>query len=324
MRGVNALSTRSLALLTFAVLGLVIAFPVFAVDDFIKNKAEGWFWYAREPEPPAPVPEKKNIPPQATKPAPPAKTEPAKPSALSVEWFQKEYPLILNSAIDDPSPENVQKYRYATRVMLDKASNFTHVFQRQSLLDPLLDESVRSPFSSAARGTFQRLSDEDKQKATESISKGAGLWVFLDDKCPFCSMQYPMVSRTAKDRGFLVTYITPDGERPSWMSPSDSLVKDTGQSKHLRIGVRPAIALVVPPTKITVLTQGMLSQDLLEERILHAGDEAGLLTAELRKKAFPMERGLLTPQDIKDIGRELEANPNALTPNVQQRIEKRF
>lgn len=133
-----------------------------------------------------------------------------------------------------------------------------------------------------------------------------------------------MVARTAKLRGFIVTYITPDGQRPSWMSPEDNLVKDSGQSKHLRIGIRPAIALVVPPEKITVLTQGMLSQDLLEERILHAGDEAGLLSEEMHKKAFPMERGLLTPKDIKDIGREIEANPEALTPNVQQRIEKRF
>lgn len=326
---VDRISTKTLSLLTLAAFGLVLAFPAFAVDQFIKNKEEGWFWYAREPETPEPELVKKQpapviAPKPPEKPASAVKLEPKKPSALSVEWFQNEFPRILNSAIDDPSPENVKKYRYATRVMLDKASNFTHVFQRQSLLDPLLDESVRSPFSSAARGSFERLTNEERQKATEAISKEAGLWVFLDDECPFCEMQYPMVARTAKARGFLVTYITPDGKRPSWMARADSVVKDTGQSKSLRIGVRPAVALVVPPSKITVLTQGMLSQDLLEERILNAGDEAGLLTAELHKKAFPIERGLLTPQDIKDIGSELEGNPESLTPNVQERIEKRF
>ena len=304
------------------------ALPAGAVDQFIKDKEEGWFWYQTEPEapepPPPPKPPKKVALPSVIKPEPPKPAEPKKPAALSVDWFKKEYPEILNAAIDDPSPENVKKYRYATRVMLDKASNFTHQFQRQSLLDPLLDESVRSPFSSAARGSFENLSNQERRKATEGIAKGAGLWVFLDDTCAFCALQYPMVARTAKDRGFVVSYITPDGKRPSWMSPTDQLLKDSGQSKYLKIGVRPAIALVVPPSKITVLTQGMLSQDLLEERILHAGDEAGLLTGEIRKKAFPMERGLLTPQDIKEIGKELESNPDALTPNVQQRIEKRF
>ncbi|MBV7542113.1 conjugal transfer protein TraF [Acidovorax sp. sic0104] len=316
--------TRGIAVIALAILGLILVSPAFAVDTFIKDKEEGWFWYQREPEPPEPKPVPKRVVPPPAAPTPPKKAEPPKPSALSVEWFQKEYPQILNAAIDDPTAENVQKYRYATRVMLDKASNFTHVFQRQSLLDPLLDESIRTPFSSAARGSFQALTDRERTEAVNSINKAAGLWVFLDDKCPFCALQYPLVSRTAKERGFMVTYITPDGKRPSWMSPRDELLADSGQSKYLRIGVRPAVALVIPPAKITVLTQGMLSQDLLEERILHAGDEAGLLSADLRKKAFPNERGLLTPDDIKEIGMDLDSNPNGLTTNVQQRIEKRF
>lgn len=324
MRRMNYAITRVLALVAMAVFGLILVAPAFAVDGFIKDKEEGWFWYQRDPEPPEPKPIPKRPPSPPSTQAPPKKVEPAKPSALSVEWFQKEYPQILNAAIDDPTVENVQKYRYATRVMLDKASNFTHVFQRQSLLDPLLDESIRTPFSSAARGSFQALTDKERTEAVNSINKAAGLWVFLDEKCPFCALQYPLVARTAKERGFIVTYITPDGKRPPWMSPKDELLADSGQSKYLRIGVRPAVALVVPPAKITVLTQGMLSQDLLEERILHAGDEAGLLSAELRKKAFPNERGLLTTDDIKEIGRELDSNPNGLTTNVQQRIEKRF
>lgn len=316
-----AAAIAAAAILSFAALH---AAPAFAVEGFLQEKEEGWFWYQREPEPPEPEPEPKPPKQAPVTPAPPPKAEPPKPEALSVEWFQTQYPQILNKAVDDPTAENVQKYRYATRVMLDKASNFTHVFQRQSLLDPLLDESIRTPFSSAARGSFQALTDKERTDAVNSINKVAGLWVFLDDKCPFCALQYPLVARTAKERGFLVTYITPDGKRPSWMASTDDLQADSGQSKYLRIGVRPAVALVVPPEKITVLTQGMLSQDLLEERILHAGDEAGLLSAEIRKKAFPNERGLLTPQDIREIGRDLEANPDALTTNVQQRIEKRF
>ena len=83
-------------------------------------------------------------------------------------------------------------------------------------------------------------------------------------------------------------------------------------------------ALVIPPENVTVLAQGMLSQDLLEERILHAGDAAGLITGQARKDAFPEHRGILTPEDIKEIGREMDKNPKGLTPSVQQRIEKRF
>lgn len=319
-------SSKALFLVTLLAWGLVLAMPVFAVDQFIRDKEEGWFWYEKEPEPvepPKPEPIKK--PPQiVVAPPKPQKKEPQPKNPLSVDWFNTEYPNILKSAIDDPTDENVAKYRYATRVMLDKASNFTKTFQRQSLLDPLLDEANRMPFSSAARGSFQNLSLKEKTNATQAIAKGAGLWVFLDDQCPFCALQYPIVARTAKEREFVVTYITPDGKKPQWMAPGDTVLKDAGQSKQLRIGIRPAVALVTPPSKITVLTQGMISQDMLEERILHAGDAAGLLPLELRRKAFPMERGVLTTQDIKEIGGEIESSNDGLTKSVQQRIEKRY
>lgn len=294
-------------------------------SDPFKRSEEGWFWYQVEPEPKEP-PKEKAPPKEPKKPAPPTviQLNKPKPQALSVEWFQKEYPKLLNTAVDDPTDENVQAYRYATRVMLDKASNFTRTFQKQSLLDPLLDESVRSPFANAMRGSFQRLTREQKTKATEKISKKAGLWVFLDEKCVFCSMQYPIIARTAKERGFEVIYITPDGERPSWLMGNSDVRKDVGQSKHLKIQVRPALALVVPPEKITVLSQGMISQDLIEERILIAGDAAGLIDGQERKDVFPEERGIMTTEDIKDLGKTMADDPKSVIRGAQEKIQKRY
>jgi len=301
--------------------------PSLALDQFIQDKEEGWFWYEIEPEPkepksPEPLPPPKPVESQVIK-LPPPKPEEKKPEGLSVEWFQKEYPSVLNQAIDNPTPENVSTYRYTTRVMLDKASNFAHEFKRQALMDPLLDESNRYPFSSAARGTYQRFTIEQKRSAIKGISGKAGLWVFLDQSCPFCALQYPIVARTARERGFLVTYITPDGARPDWIAKEDDVVKDEGQSKVLKIGIRPATVLVIPPERITVLTQGMLSQDLLEERILMAGDMAGLLNKEDHMRAFPMDKGLLTPDDIREAGKSMTGGSKDITPKVQELLEKR-
>ncbi|CAN7643879.1 conjugal transfer protein TraF [Acidovorax sp. LjRoot129] len=295
--------------------------------NMYKSGEEGWFWYEREPEPlkeeKKPLPKKAPPTPSIIKlEAPKAKAPEVEP--LSVKWFQQEYMSVIHAAIDDPSEANVRNYRYATRVMLDKASNFTRQFQKQSLLDTLLDESVRSPFSSGMRGSFQGWSIDAKRAATKGLNKKAGLWVFLDDQCPFCAMQYPIVARLAKELQFEVFYITPDGKRPSWLMGGSNVLKDEGQSKTLRIGVRPAVALVVPPAKVTVITQGLLSQDLLEERILIAGDAAGLITGVERKNAFPEERGILTPEDIKELGKEMLKDKNALTPGAQQRLEKRY
>lgn len=304
-----------------AILGVVMSSASVQADmvnSFIVDKERGWFWYEIEPAPPLepPIPE----PPPAGAPAP----MPEAPPPLSVEWFKEYYPAVLNEAVDNPTPENVASYRYATRVMLDKASNFAHEFQRQALLDPLLDESNRYPFSSAARGSFANFTNQQKREAVQAIATQAGLWVFLDDICPFCSMQYPIIARTAKERGFIVHYITPDGTRPEWMAKEEVVLKDEGQSSILKIRVRPATVLVVPPETLSVITQGMLSQDLLEERLLVAGDMAGLLGDKDRLNAFPMERGLLTTKDIQEAGQVMEQDPKALTPKVQELIEKRY
>lgn len=304
---------------------LVVSAPICASNlaPFLLDKERGWFWYEVEPDPP---PEQELIPPP---PPPPAdetvvRLKPNQPPPLSVDWFKEHYPQLLNNAIDNPTPENVETYRYATRVMLDKASNFAHEFKRQALLDPLLDESNRYPFSSAARGSFQNFTNKQKRQAIEQIAQKAGLWVFLDESCSFCSIQYPIVARMAQERGLVVTYITPDGKRPAWVSKDDEVVQDLGQSSVLKIGIRPATVLVIPPDDITVLTQGMLSQDLLEERLLVAGDIAGLLGREDRLNAFPNERGLLTPEDIQQAGETMQNNPNALTPTVQDLIKERY
>lgn len=298
-------------------------------ESIYKAQEEGWFWYEREPD----LPKEEEVKPPPPKAPPvqsvikleaPKEAKPPEVVPLSVKWFQQEYLGLMQTAIDDPSEENVRNYRYATRVMMDKASNITREFQKQSLLDSLLDESVRSPFSTAARGSFQAWSNENKRKAIKAMNTKAGLWVFLDNECPFCSMQYPIVDRMAKELNYEVFYITPDGNRPPWLMGNVPVLKDSGQSKTLRIGVRPAIALVVPPEKVTVITQGMLSQDLLEERILIAGDAAGLITGQARKNAFPEERGILTPEDIRALGQEMANDKKALTSGAQKRLEQRY
>lgn len=304
---------------------LAMLLPASASNPFIKGKEDGWFWYETEPVIP-PKEEEKPLPPPPVPVQQVIKMEPPKeekPKPLSVDWFRETYPSLLSDAVENPSPENVAQYRYATRVMLDKASNFAHEFKKQALLDPYLDESNRYPFSQAMRGSFQKLTNDEKDKSIRDIGKKAGLWIFVDDSCVFCSLQYPIIARTAKERNLTVTYITPDGKRPKWMAATDDLRKDEGQSKYLKIGIRPATVLVLPPKDINVLSQGMMSQDLLEERLLYAADASGLLSDAVKKKVFPNRNGLLTTDDIREAGDSFKDSPDNLVGKVKELIEKR-
>ena len=44
MRRINKIPSTVLATMALATLGLVLAVPAFAVDNFILKKEEGWFW----------------------------------------------------------------------------------------------------------------------------------------------------------------------------------------------------------------------------------------------------------------------------------------
>lgn len=298
------------------------------IDPFIEEKEQGWFWYKSEPEPKEPEEVKKPIKKPEIKAEPqsiivaPEKTTEKPPEVFSVDWFKTEYEKKLNAAIDNPTPENVREYRYATRVMLDKASNFTHEFQRQSLLDPLLDESNRYPFANASRGSFKRFTDQQRKSVIRSLKDKAGLWVFMDESCHFCQLQYPIIKRTAQDNGLLVQFITKDGLHPKWMDKKEEVLKDSGQSKYLKINVRPATALVIPPKKVVVLTQGMLSSDLMEERFLAAMGNEGLLDKKMRDLVYPNEKGLLTPQDIKRASSKIK-DGGKMTDTVQELLIER-
>lgn len=298
-----------------------------AIDEFILRKEEGWFWYQDpiEPKEPEPKPEEPTPPPKKTPETNViSMPKPEEPPPLSAEWFRKNYSKYLDKAVDDPSPENVAQYRYLTRVMLDKASNFARQFRQQTLLDPYLDESNRYPFANAMRGAFQRLNDKDRKQIIKDLSQKAGLWVFLDERCEFCVIQYPVIARAARENGFLVRYITPDGKRPSWFKEGDEVSKDMGQSQFLKIKVWPATALVVPPDKILVISQGLLSDDLIEERILAAADKAGLIPQSDRFKVYPNERGILSPQDIQEAGKYLGKDDSKFREELQNRIGSHF
>lgn len=322
MRTAHRLFSRAPSALLAALFLALTAAQAFAVDPFINDKAEGWFWYEREPVPPEP--EKEQLPPPVVV-VPRAQPEKPRVQPLSVEWFQNEYLKVMSAAIDKPTEDNVRRYRYATRVMLDKASNFAHVFERESLLDTFLDESVRMPFTSYARSSTERLTEAQRREATDAIAKKAGLWIFMDDSCPFCQIQYPVVARVVKARGFTATYITPDGKRPAWMDPAADVRKDTGQSEHLSLSVLPAIALVIPPDRINVITQGMLAADQLEERILFAADYEGLLTGTQVAGAFPERKGLLTPDDINALGAGIEGDlGDDFMRDVRARLKTRY
>ena len=98
------------------------------------------------------VPEKKNdtrpsIPKTTSKPAP-TPPPPAKEQKVDVEFLRKNYEMLEEKAVNDPTTENVKAYLYVKRITMDKAQRFSEKVTEVTNEDPLLNENNRVPYAS--------------------------------------------------------------------------------------------------------------------------------------------------------------------------------
>ena len=261
-----------------------------AGQPFFQGKEEGWFWY-KDPKDPPVV--------EITKPAPPVPVKPKASEPLSVEWLRQQMPVLLDRAIDNPTRENVEAYLYAQRLAMDKSQRFAEMSQRVVYSDPFLDENNRVPIASFAKSSFLNGIDQAADAGLKHLATVAGLWVFFDSRCQHCRVHAETIEAMRKKHGFVVKYISLDGKGlpniPAW-------VPDLGQSGTLNVRMTPTTVLVAPPNHFLVVSQGMMAQTQLEERMLVAAESEELLPQELLADVRRYDRGVLKADDTRGAG----------------------
>lgn len=280
-------------------------------STFGEFKGDGYYWYRQDP---VPAPEKLDVP-KAPVSAPASKVKP-EPKALSSEWMRVNLPKLLDLAVDKPSPENVSNYMYAQRVLLDKAQNFSQSVKEVVATDPFLDENNRVPFAQFAQLQFTREADKNRDAVMEHVATKAGIWVFLDSpsKCSACE-QYVANVLVGANGGigladkfrfnFKKIYInTPEGQ---------------AAAKRFNLKVTPTTVLVVPPSGYYLVSQGLMSKDTLQDRILLSAKVGGLLTPDMSEMINPYSKGVLKTNDINSgsVGNDA----SAIMKNMRQRIK---
>lgn len=280
------------------------------VGRFIERKGEGWFWYKdpKEKKPKKPAPEM-----MAKVDVQPKKDEP-----FSTAWLRKNLPIFIDRAMDNPTKENIEARMYAQRVALDKAQNFAEAAQRVVYADPFLDENNRVPLSTFAKPAFLLSVEKSGNAALDELAKTGGLWMFFDSKCDYCKVQAHILKRVAKKHGFLTKFISLDGKGTPEIP---DFVKDNGHVAMLNMRVTPTTVLVVPPKTYLVVSQGMMAETQLEERILIAAESQNLLSPELAAKVAQYSRGVLKTDDLNNGAGD---DPAVWVKTLKDRLKGRY
>ncbi|MWL91857.1 MULTISPECIES: conjugal transfer protein TraF [Cupriavidus] len=312
-------------LLVLALLSLTFGAAQAREDDstptrFLERKAEGWFWYQdpKDEIPPEPPAQQPPAPPQKQDTAKPKKPEKTQDEPFSVEWLRASMPKLLDAAINDPTKENVEAYLYAQRVAMDKSQRYAEMTQRVVAADPFLDENNRVPIAAYTKAFFLRQLGQGTSEALKHIAKVGGLWVFFDSKCEYCRPQANSVQEISKKYGFITKFISMDG-RPLPNVPT--FANDNGHAKLLNLRLTPTTVLVVPPNNYFVVSQGMMAQDQLEQRIIIAAESNNLLPPDLAAKIRTYDRGVLSNEDMKKGAGD---DPKAWVKYLKDRLDGRY
>lgn len=297
--------------------------PPIAGSSFYSDQERGWFWY-EEPEPePEPIQE-----PDPVVQAPAAKAEPAEaelPPTGSVAWLQVMIPKLKEAAIDDPSEANIKAYYYAQRLMLDKAERFSRAAVETVKNEPMLDEDLRYPTTNAASAALADAAVKKKDALLSQIAGNAALMLFFNgNDCILCPQAIAAVSGLEHRYGFTIIPVSMDGS-PLPGGRYTNTQYDTGLANHLGIVTTPAIAMVVPPNDVRIVSYSTISMETAGNRILHAAKDIGLITEhEYNATSRLAQIGLINPLHIADAPQDPTQDPEEFVNQMRNAATRAF
>jgi conjugal transfer pilus assembly protein TraF len=236
------------------IITILITLPMIVnASEFLNKRAEGWHWYEDK------VKEESKNDNQPTAPTPMTATQMKKA-------LQQQVEEALDTAIMDPTPENVYAYVHLQQYVMNRASKFSDTWQKVVATNPELDESLKHPVMQSARNVYFEQQAETKQKLITDLRDKYGLFFFYSSKCGYCHKFAPIVRSFATSHRLNVMAISADGG-PLPEFPEAQM--NNGIIEKLGIKAYPAlIAFDAKTQELIPLSYGMTSEADLENKIM--------------------------------------------------------
>jgi len=279
------------------------------------------------------IPEKKQEPEKqkAQVTPPPREVKPPEgKEKVTVEWLRKNYKLLEERSIDNPTETNVSAYLYAKRIVMDKAQRFSEVVAKVNNEDPLLNENNRVPYASSGAQSIRNANYLAQQEAVRELSKQGGVVIFVDGSCRFCAVQLPVLTAIKNNYGMEFLVVSIDGAKPKGFY--GQTVTDNGLYQKLGLKLTPSVVYVpkpkgyagdIDPNRYLIVSQGFYAQDELVKQIAYAGHSTQLLTKDTMRDLDVWDRGVASKEDLSTL--KLDPNkPETFKQTLQPLLLKQY
>lgn len=263
----------------FTALLLAMCFHASAEPTFYGDKFRGWYWFE---EPPT-EPEEK---PQEEKPPTPTqqKTEDEKKGdkiRLDVAWLRSKIPEYQEAAINNPTRENLARYLYTQRYMLDISSRFATKATEFNQFESELDETKRRPMSSFSLNVFKEETKRSISQVIDSINEKTHIWFFFSSNCAYCKQQLPLLKELNIRFGVNILAISMDGSVLPGMDDMEVVVDKTNVAERFGVTFTPTMFMALNDgSGFTKIGEGLTTLPLMQDRILLSARLKNVITDE--------------------------------------------
>lgn len=188
----------------------------------------------------------------------------------TLDDMKAEIKSAMDTAIMQPTLKNIEQYMILQEQMVQRASQFSSLWQRVLLNNPHLDSRLQYPTNGIGRKIYYEQEASKKHNAIRYFFRDHGLFFFYRSDCAYCHHFAPILARFTHENGITLIPISLDG-RIIPIFPQSRI--DNGQSKAFNVKYWPALFAINPRTNRAIpIAYGLLSESELEQRILDVAE----------------------------------------------------
>lgn len=211
-----------------------------------------------------------NLPKEAKEKTPKAQPEQVlkelSPSE-QMELIQKKLKEARDTAIMQPTPDNIAVYKIYQDYFVEKATNFSIKWEEMLLKYPELDYNLKNSFYNATAPIKETMRRKEEANAIELVNQSYGFFFFYRGNNPLDNKLSEVIKNFAGQYKLTIIPVSVDG-RINAEFPQSKI--DMGQAMKMGIKHFPALFIVNPKKgDYKPIAYGFITPDDLARRVLN-------------------------------------------------------